>query len=151
MAGSYTGDKESKLVKTQRGEMSRTDLVADALTIIRNASRSNKEDVIVPYSNVLNDVMRILKEEGYIDNFKVLDAGSVKNIKVYLRYKKGKSAITQLKRVSRSGRRVYVDKKSIPNVLSGYGRAIISTSKGVVSNVKAKEMGIGGEVICYVW
>ena len=131
--------------------MSRTDLVADALTIIRNASRSGKEDAIIPYSNALGDIMKILKEEGYIDNFKVLDAENVRSIKVYLRYKRKKSAITQLKRVSRSGRRVYVDKKSIPNVLSGYGRAIISTSKGVVSNVKAKEMGIGGEVICYVW
>jgi len=125
--------------------------VADALTIIRNASRSNKEDAIIPYSNMLNGIMGILKEEDYIDNFKVLDVGSSKNIKVYLKYKGKKKAITQLKKVSRPGRRVYVDKESIPNVLSGYGIAIISTSKGIISNTEAKKIGIGGEVICYVW
>lgn len=131
--------------------MSRTDLVADALTIIRNASRSKKEDTVIPYSNMLNGIVDILKREGYIENFKVLDAGSTRNIKVYLKYKGKKSAITQLKKVSRSGRRIYADKKNIPNVLSGYGTAIISTSKGIISNTEAKKIGIGGEVICYVW
>ena len=131
--------------------MSRTDLVADALTIIRNASRSNKEDAIIPYSKVLGGIVDILKKESYIDNFKVLDSGNTKSIKVYLKYRGKKSAIVQLKKVSRSGRRIYVDKDNIPNVLSGYGIAIISTSKGILSNTDAKKIGIGGEVICYVW
>jgi len=131
--------------------MSRTDLVADALTIIRNASRSNKEDTIIPCSNVLVSIMDILKKENYIENFKVLDTGSSNSIKVYLKYTGKKSAITQLKKISRSGRRVYVDKKNIPNVLSGYGLAIISTSKGIISNAEAKKIGTGGEVICHVW
>ena len=131
--------------------MSRTDLVADALTIIRNAFRVKKEDALVPYSQVMIGILNILKQENYIENFKEMDFGKIKKIKVYLKYEDKNSVITQLKKISTPGRRIYVDKSHIPCVLSDYGIAVMSTSKGIMSNNKARDLGIGGEVICYVW
>lgn len=131
--------------------MSRTDLISDALTVIRNASRVRKEEAIIPYSSVLMGVLTIFKNEGYVENFKEIDLGNIKKIKVYLKYSGKKSAITQLKKVSRPGRRKYVDRSSIPQVLSGYGTAVVSTSKGIMSGAQAQEAGIGGEVLCYIW
>ncbi len=131
--------------------MSRTDLVADSLTIIRNAFRVKKEEALIPCSKVMLGIVNILKEEGYIDNFKEIELGKIKKIKVYLKYQRKKSAITQIKKISRAGRRTYVDKDNIPNVLSGYGLAIISTSRGIISNKVARKRGLGGEVVCYVW
>jgi len=132
--------------------MSRTDLIADAFTIIRNAARVKKEEVLIPYSKLLVKIMEILKREGYIENFKELDMpGRFKMIKVYLKYEGKKSVINDIQRVSKPGRRIYVDKKNIPRVLQGYGIAIISTSSGILTDKEARKLGVGGEYIGYVW
>ena len=132
--------------------MSRTDLIADAFTIIRNAARVKKEEALIPYSKLLVKIMEILKREGYIENFKELDIpGRFKMIKVYLKYEGKKSVINDIQRVSKPARRIYVDKKNIPRVLQGYGIAIISTSSGVLTDKEARKLGVGGEYIGYVW
>jgi len=131
--------------------MSRTDIIADSLTIIRNASMVKHEEALIPYSKALLGVMEILKDEGYIDNFKELDAEAIKRIKVYLKYENKKTVITKIKKISKPGRRIYVEKTNIPYVCNGYGVAVISTSKGILSGKKARSLGVGGEVICYIW
>ena len=132
--------------------MSRTDLIADAFTIIRNAARVKKEEVLIPYSKLLVKIMEILKREGYIENFKELDMpGRFKMIKVYLKYEGKKSVINDIQRVSKPGRRIYVEKKNIPHILQGYGIAIISTSSGILTDKEARKLGVGGEYIGYVW
>jgi small subunit ribosomal protein S8 len=131
--------------------MSRSDIIADTLTIIRNATVVGKEEAIVPYSKLISGMLQIFKDDGYIDNFKEFDIEGKKRIKVYLRYDGKKSAIRQIKKISKPGRRKYIDKNSIPRVLSGYGTAVISSSNGIIDNNKAKELGVGGEVICYIW
>ena len=131
--------------------MSRTDILADALSMIKNAINVGKDDVSVPFSRLISRTAEILKEQKYIDNFKEVELGGRKEIKIYLKYKGKKSAIRGLKRISKPGRRVYVDNRHIPRVLRGYGLAIISTSKGIVANSAAEELKVGGEVLCYVW
>lgn len=131
--------------------MSRTDLIADSLTIIRNACMVSHDEALIPYSKALIGILGILKDEGYIDNFKELDAEAIKRIKVYLKYENKKTVITKIKKISKPGRRIYVEKAKIPYVCSGYGVAVISTSKGIVSDKKARSLGVGGEVLCYVW
>ncbi len=131
--------------------MSRTDLLADAFTIIRNGIRAKKEEVIIPYSKTLLKIIEILKNERYIENFKEMDVPPRKMIKVYLKYDGKKSAINDIQRISKPGRRIYTKRKNIPHILQGYGIAIISTSKGVLTDKEARKEGIGGEVIGYVW
>ncbi len=131
--------------------MSRTDPIADLLTSIRNASRVKKEKVDVVSSKMNKEILTILKREGYIADFKPLDASKVNLIRVYLKYIGTRRAITNLKRISRAGLRVYRPTKKIPNVLRGLGIAIISTSKGIMTNREARELKIGGEILCYVW
>ena len=131
--------------------MSRTDLISDVFTIIRNASRASIEETYVPQSNSVLKICEILKAEGYLENFKEVDLENHKKIKLYLKYNDKKPAITQIKKVSRPGRRMYVGSKSIPRALDGYGVTIVSTSSGIVTGIKAKEMGLGGEVIGMVW
>ena len=131
--------------------MARTDLIADNFTMIRNAVMARKENVDVPASNSIKAIMEILKRESYIDNFKLIDDKKQGIIRVYLKYLAGKPAIRIIKRVSRPGLRSYVNKNKIPNVLRGRGIAILSTSKGVLTNKEALEKGIGGEVIGYIW
>ncbi len=132
--------------------MSRTDIIADAFTIIRNAARAKKEEALIPYSKILLKIMEILKREGYIENFKEFDIpGRYKMIKVYLKYEGKKSVISDIQRVSRPGRRIYVDKKNIPRILQGYGIAILSTSSGILTDREARELGVGGEYIGYIW
>jgi len=126
------------------------DIIADALSAIKNASLVKKAEVVIPYSKLLLEVANILKNCGYIENFKEITA-PYKRIKIYLRYEDGKGVITEMKRISKQSRRVYVDKEHIPTVLGGYGVAIISTSQGVLTDREAKKRGVGGEVICYVW
>jgi small subunit ribosomal protein S8 len=130
-----------------------TDSIADMLTIIRNGSRAKKEKVDVKNSRMSREVLNILKQEGYINNFKVIEDKKQGVIRVYLKYdEENKSpAITQIKRVSKPGLRAYVKKEDIPRVLRGLGTAVISTHKGIVSDRKARKEKIGGEVICYVW
>jgi small subunit ribosomal protein S8 len=131
--------------------MSRTDLIGDAFTIIRNGVMVQKEEVMIPHSILLTKVCDILKNEGYIENFAEVDLGNYKQLKVYLRYQDKKSAITQLKRVSRPGRRVYVSGNDVPVALNGYGVTLMSTSSGILTDKEAKEKGTGGEVIGMVW
>jgi small subunit ribosomal protein S8 len=131
--------------------MSRTDLIADAFTIIRNATRAKKQEVFIPYSNSLSKICGILKDHEYIANFKEAETKSFKQIKVYFRYDGKKSAITQIKRVSRPSRRIYKKKDENFSVLGGYGLAIISTSSGVFTGRQAKKEGLGGEVVGMVW
>jgi len=131
--------------------MSRTDLIADALTIIRNGIMVKKETVDIPASNTLKSILEILKTNEYIENFKVMEDKKQGMIKVYLRYLSGKSAIKNFKRISKPGLRVYVKQKKVPSVLRGRGLAIVSTSKGIMTDKEAKEQHIGGEVIAYIW
>lgn len=131
--------------------MSRTDVIADAFTIIRNAAKVKKEDALLPYSKVILRICEILKREGYMENFKEIDLGNFKKIKVYLKYDGKKSVLNTIRKVSKPGRRVYVQKKKIPSVLRGYGIGLISTSSNILTDREAREKGIGGEYIGLVW
>ncbi|MCM8824340.1 MAG: 30S ribosomal protein S8 [Candidatus Omnitrophica bacterium] len=131
--------------------MSRTYLISDALAIINNASKVNKDEVIIPYSKVILGIMDILKKESYIDNFKEIDLGGLKRIKVYLKYENKQPVINEIKMISKPGRRIYTSKSEMPIVRSGYGIAIVSTSQGILTSTQAKKLGIGGEILCYIW
>jgi len=131
--------------------MSRTDLIADTFTIIRNAIMAKKENVDVPASKQIKSILEILKNESYIDNYKLIEDKKQGYIRVYLKYISGKSAIKTIKRVSKPGLRVYVKHLRIPTVLRGRGLAIVSTSNGLTTGDEAKKMGLGGEVIGYIW
>ena len=132
--------------------MSLTDPIANMLTVIRNGLMSRKTKVDVPFSKLSQEILSILKREGYIKDFKIIEDKKQGLLRVYLRYTKtGDPAIKGIKRISRPGLRTYVDKSNLPNVLGGLGTAILTTSRGVVTNIQAKEMQTGGEVLCYVW
>ena len=130
-----------------------TDLIADMLTVIRNGSRAKKEKVDIKNSRMSQEILNIFKKEGYIKNFKIIDDKRQGVIRVYLKYNEEdrSPAITQIKRVSKPGLRVYVKKEYVPKVLRGLGTAIISTPKGIITDKAARKEKIGGEVICYVW
>jgi small subunit ribosomal protein S8 len=129
-----------------------TDPIADMLTRIRNAIAANHPRVDVPGSKLKIEVARILKEEGYINNYTTKGEGIKYAIRIFLRYDaKGTSSITYLSRVSRPGRRVYVGAGEIPRVLGGYGINIVSTSQGLMSGKKARKENIGGEVLAEVY
>ncbi len=132
--------------------MSLSDPIANMLTTIRNANMVSKEAVEVPASSLKEAILQILKEEGYIRNFKRVEQRNCRFLRIYLREEGSKKKrITGLRRVSKPGLRVYAPKNRIPKVLGGIGIAILSTSKGVVTDRKAREYQIGGEVLCYVW
>ena len=128
-----------------------TDPIADFFTQIRNAIMRNKGKVILPSSKMKVCLAKILNEEGFIRNFKVVENETQGVLKLYLKYKEGEPAIRGLKRVSRPGRRAYVKNDSLPKVLNGLGIAIVSTSAGVMTDQLCREKGIGGEVLGYVW
>ena len=132
--------------------MSMTDPIADMLTRIRNANTVGLPTVDVPASKIKKSIAGILLEEGYIDNFEVIDDGKQGNIKITMKYGAHKErVISGIKRISKPGLKVYAKADEVPKVLGGLGIAIISTSKGVISDKEARKLGIGGEVICYVW
>lgn len=132
--------------------MSKTDPIADYLTKIRNAIKAQKRFVDVPASNLKRDMTQILLEQGYIKDYANLDDGKQGLIRIYLKYdEKKKSAITHISRVSRPGLRTYTGVKKLPRVRSNLGIAIVSTSKGVMTNKQARNENVGGEVLCYVW
>jgi small subunit ribosomal protein S8 len=131
--------------------MSRTDLIADAFTMIRNAVMAKKDNVDVPASNTIKSILEILKKEGYIDNLKLIEDKKQNVVRIYLKYIAGKSAIRNIRRVSKPGLRVYVKRQKVPSVLRGRGLAIISTSKGVITDKQARDIGTGGEIIGYIW
>ena len=129
--------------------MSMSDPIADMLTRIRNGQAANKVDVTMPSSKAKVDIARVLKDEGYINDFSVAE-GSKPELTIELRYYEGKPVIDMLKRVSRPGLRTYKAANDLPKVIAGMGVAIISTSQGVMSDRAARKAGCGGEVICYV-
>ena len=131
--------------------MSLNDPISNLLTIIRNGARVNKETVDIPASKVMGRILEILKADGYIEDFRLMKDSVQGSYKVYLKYDNKKSVIIGLKRISRPGLRVYKQSDEIPRVLNGMGTAVISTSKGVVSDREARKMKVGGEVLCYVW
>jgi small subunit ribosomal protein S8 len=129
-----------------------TDPIADMLTRIRNALAARHPKVDVPASRLKAEIARILKEEGYIQNFKVAEEGVRKTIKVYLKYQpSGRPVISRLERVSRPGSRVYVGRDDVPRVLGGLGVNILTTPRGVMTGRDARQAGVGGEILCQVW
>jgi small subunit ribosomal protein S8 len=129
-----------------------TDPIADLLTRIRNALLAKHSSVDVPASRMKLEIVRILKSEGYIDNFKVVEDSRQGTINVQLKYVvAGRGAITGMERVSKPGRRVYRGKGEIPRVLNGLGITILSTSQGVMTGNTCRDKGVGGEVLCNVW
>lgn len=128
-----------------------TDPIADMLTRIRNAITIRAEKVDIPASRMKLEVVKILKEEGYIRAYKILKDERQGILRVALKYIDGNSVITGLKRVSKPGRRFYVGRKEVPQVMGGIGIAILTTSKGLLSDNVCRRENVGGEVICYVW
>jgi small subunit ribosomal protein S8 len=130
----------------------KSDPIADLLTRIRNASRAEHEKVDIPSSKLKIRIAEILKDEGFIKNYRVLDDGKQGTLRVYLKYGAGnEKMITGLVRVSTPGRRVYVGHAQIPSILAGMGVAVLSTPQGVVTDREARKQKIGGEVLAYVW
>lgn len=131
-----------------------TDPISDYLTRLRNAIKAGHKVVDIPASNLKKEMTKILKEKGYILNYKFEDDVNPQgNIKIALKYhpENGISAVKELKRISKPGLRKYCDSENIPRVLNGLGIAIISTSKGVITDKEARDLNIGGEVLCYVY
>ena len=129
-----------------------TDPIADMLTRIRNGLRAKHDSVQVPSSGLKKEIARILSEEGYVGEVKLDQGENARNIEVALKYVDGrKPVIRHIERVSKPGRRVYCGKGGVPVVLNGLGVAIVSTSQGVLTDRRCRELGVGGEVICQVW
>ena len=132
--------------------MGMTDPIADMLTRIRNANMAKLEKLDIPSSNLKLELARVLKEEGYIKNFKLLKDRKQGIVRVYMKYSPDElRVISGLKRVSSPGNRVYVGADEIPRVMGGLGVAILSTSKGVMADRESRTKNIGGEVLCYIW
>lgn len=129
-----------------------TDPIADMLTRIRNANSARHEIVDIPASRIKVSIAEILKNEGYIKDFEILEDGVSKTIRIALKYiNKKERVISGIRRISKPGLRIYVNSTELPKVLGGLGIAVISTSKGIMTDKKARENKVGGEVICYVW
>ena len=128
-----------------------TDPIADMLVRIKNSNQRKAKTVSIPFSKIKETIASILKSEGYIVNYTVSGKGVEKEIVVTLKYKGNQRVISGVKRISKPGLRVYVAADKIPTVLSGFGTAIISTSNGMITDKKARELQVGGEVIAYVW
>jgi small subunit ribosomal protein S8 len=130
--------------------MSMSDPIADMLTRIRNAQMVQKVSVVMPASKLKTAIAEVLKAEGYIDGFVIEGEATKPQLKIGLKYYAGKPVIEHIERVSRPGLRVYKGRHDIPNVMNGLGVAIVTTPKGVMTDRKARQAGIGGEVLCYV-
>jgi small subunit ribosomal protein S8 len=129
-----------------------TDPVADMLARIRNANKALQDTVSMPTSRLKAEIARLLKEEGYIKDFRVEKGDSFDTLVIELKFGRNRErVITDLKRVSKPGRRVYARKDRLPRVLGGMGTAIMSTSRGLVTSRTAQELGVGGEVVCFIW
>lgn len=132
--------------------MSQTDPISDLLTRLRNALRARHDKIDLPNSGLKLEVVKLLKDEGYVRNYKVLENRFAGTLRVYLKYDQdGESVIGGIQRVSRPGRRIYRGSEEIPEVLGGLGIAVLSTSKGLMTGREARRQGIGGEVLCRVW
>lgn len=129
-----------------------TDAIADMLTRVRNASSAKHESVDIPASNIKKDIARILLDEGYVRNFELIEDGKQGLIRIVLKYTGNKqNVITGIKRISKPGLRVYANKDELPKVLGGLGVAVISTSRGIMTDKKARAEGVGGEVLAFIW
>ena len=130
-----------------------TDTISDMLTRIRNATMVKHQIVQIPVTKMSSAITQILKEEGFIEDFENYQENKREYLLLSLKYtgKSRKSVINKIQRISKPGLRVYVNSKELPKVLDNLGIAIMSTSKGVMTNLSAKELGIGGEVLCYIW
>ncbi len=129
-----------------------TDPIADMLTRIRNANMAKLEKVDVPASKLKIELTKILKEKGFVKSFKVVRDRKQGIIRISMKYLEGQEkAITGLKRISKPGRRIYVDKAKIPRVMGGYGIAVLTTSKGVLTDEACRREGVGGEILCNIW
>ena len=132
--------------------MTMTDPIADMLTRIRNAQMVFHDSLIIPCSKLKVRIADVLKTEGYIKSFRVISEGKHKQIKIFLKYdQRGKPVVDGLKRVSRPSCRIYTGQEKIPKVLNGYGINILSTSKGIMTDTQARELNVGGEILCSVW
>lgn len=131
--------------------MALSDPIANMLTGIRNALQARKETVDIPASKMIGKILEIFKDGSYIEDFRLLKTNAQGTYRVYLKYAEKKSVISGLKRVSRPGLRVYVSGAKIPKVINGLGTAVISTSKGVITDHEARKLRTGGEVLCHIW
>ncbi|MDD5455612.1 MAG: 30S ribosomal protein S8 [Candidatus Margulisbacteria bacterium] len=132
--------------------MSVTDPIADMICILKNAWRVKKEIVIIPFSNIKKEIVKLMKEEGYISQFEIQEDKAKKSIKVYLKYDdNGQSVITDMIRRSTPGKRDYTQKSKIDKVKNGFGVSILSTNKGLLTGKQARINNVGGEVLCYIW
>jgi small subunit ribosomal protein S8 len=132
--------------------MSHTDPIADMLTRVRNANKALHAQVSMPSSGTKVELARVLKDEGYIAEYSVQREGSFDTLVIELKYTDGRRrVISQVKRVSKPGRRIYAKKDNLPKVLGGLGTAVISTSRGLMTAREAQRLGVGGEVVCFVW
>jgi small subunit ribosomal protein S8 len=140
------------LVKEAKS-MTMSDPIADMLTRIRNANTAKHDTVDVPSSKMKLAIANILLDEGYIEKYDIIEDGSFKTIRITLKYadSKDKKIITGLKRISKPGLRVYANKDELPKVLGGLGTAIISTNQGVITDKEARKLGVGGEVLAFIW
>jgi small subunit ribosomal protein S8 len=129
-----------------------TDPIADMLTRIRNANKAMHDTTTMPTSRMKEEIARLLKEEGYISDYRIEDGESFNTLTIELKFGRNRERIlTDLKRVSKPGRRVYARKDRLPRVLGGMGTAILSTSGGLITSKTAEERGVGGEVVCFIW
>ena len=133
--------------------MTMSDPIADMLTRIRNANTAKHDTVDIPSSKMKNAIAEILFNEGYITKYEIIEDGNFKTIRVTLKYgaDKNEKIITGIKRISKPGLRVYANKNEIPKVLGGLGTAILSTNQGIITDKEARKLGVGGEVLCYIW
>lgn len=131
--------------------MSVTDPIGDYLSRIRNAISARHEKVDIPSSRVKIELTKILKEEGFIQNYKIQEDSKQGTIRIFLRYADGASVITGMKQMSRPGRRLYSRKAKVPKITSNLGISIVSTSKGIMTGEKSNQTGVGGEVLCEIW
>jgi len=132
--------------------MSMTDPIADFLTRIRNATRARHSRVEIPASRVKGEIAKILLDQVYVKDVKLVDDNKQGLLRVYLKYdKENVPAIEGLKRISKPGRRIYVKREEIPRVMGGYGIAVLSTSRGILTGNEAREQGVGGELLCQIW
>jgi small subunit ribosomal protein S8 len=129
-----------------------TDPISDMLTRIRNGNAANKVEVSMPSSKVLVEVARVITEEGYLEGYTIEDTAPQKTLHITLKYGPKRSKVIRgIKRISKPGRRIYTKAEDLPRVIGGLGIAVISTSKGMMCDRDARKLGVGGEVICYVW
>jgi small subunit ribosomal protein S8 len=132
--------------------MSMTDPLADMFTRIRNGSKAKFEKVDIPSSKMKKEIARVLKEEGFIKNYRMVTSDQPREmIRVFLKYDSGRKGVIRVRRVSRPGRRVYVGTGKIPSVMGGLGVSILSTPKGILTGKASREAHVGGEVLCYLW